>query len=122
MAQVRGLRAKLQHIIGRSLLIDEQVQDASYLTHLCLLHTAERETSPKILLNIYFSNFGRLFTIWSDCSTDEFSGEMLEQVKTTTESHGFKFVDSSELDEPYTGINGEIRNATYINTPDRFMA
>jgi len=115
MRRVEDLKPKLDTILGRSLQLDKNVQDASFFTELSILE------SPKNGMNIYhcvlgvrFSSFGNLFTVWSNSIVEKINEARVAKVIAETEEAGFIYIDTETLEQRYTGKNqylaGNIEN------------
>lgn len=115
MKRVEELKPKLDTILGRSLELDKNVQDASFFTELSILEP------PTAGLNIYqcvlgirFSSFGNLFTVWSTSIAEKVDEAKVAGVIAETEAAGFIYIDAETLEEKYTGKNqylaGNIEN------------
>ena len=55
-----------------------------------------------------FSNFGRLYTIYSDSS--ELEKYSVNELRRIVDSFGWKYVDPKDLNEPYDGVREDLRN------------
>jgi hypothetical protein len=121
MAKVRALQPILEHVAGRKLSLDTNVQDASFFTS---LDTYDPVRTPGgTLLNvtwlgIRFSSFGRLFSIRSVADA---SGQIapvpdaiMRNVIDTVIRAGYVYVAADALDAPYTGKNPHIRGTWWI--------
>jgi hypothetical protein len=107
MAQVRELIPIVEHLTGRTFAVDEQVQDASYLTDLATYDVVKRpgkHTELVAVLAIRFSNFGRMFTVWWNTSTP-LPAETVSRVIDVVRERGYLYVDSAALDASYSGGN-----------------
>lgn len=111
MARVKGLKPSLEKLLNHELVLDEWVQDASFFAE---LHWLEPDNAPNeyfYVIQIRFSAFGNLFTIWENHETRRISPNLIEQVIQLVGQQGFRYVDFDELDEPYTGKNGLFKKA-----------
>lgn len=108
--EVQSIKPEIESLVGKTLDIDKNVQDASFLTDLGLLDDRhyDREKgvgSLSYLFAIRFSNFGRMFTIWGSewpTNKDQYN---LDSVLRLLESKGFKYIPADELGELYDGVN-----------------
>lgn len=112
VAQVRALRPRLESIVGRSLTMDEGVQDAAFFTDLSAL---ERHPAPDmpclyVAVGIRFSAFGRLATVWSSSQTEAPPSSVVSGIAAELQSHGYRFVSLDALEEPYTGTNRHLQS------------
>lgn len=105
--RVEALRPILERVVGHSLVIDKNVQDASFFTDLSW--KAPSREDPRYIHTIVavrFSSFGDLFTVWNHCSSDiRLSEVIVQQIAATVEGNGFIYISIKELDKPYTGTN-----------------
>ena len=108
---IESLVPLLEAATCRTLDIDTNVQDASFLTDIGLLSDQyyDRSTRTGVIYYIFafrFSNFGRLFTLHGgEC--DERSGEFrLHDCIDLIVGKGFHYVIADALQAPYDGVNG----------------
>ena len=67
MKKVRGIRPALEHIAGRALEFDDQVQDATYFAAYSITEPIEGKPNyRREAFAIYFSCFGHLVAVWND--------------------------------------------------------
>ncbi|MFT7640988.1 MAG: hypothetical protein ACI9G1_002732 [Pirellulaceae bacterium] len=109
LKEVEELLPRIEAIVGYSLEIDENVQDASFLTEIGLLSSPETGPDSQTMFFVFilrFSNFGRLVS-FGGCQWEERFDELrLGEVVELLETSGFNYIPPGQLDEPYDGING----------------
>jgi hypothetical protein len=109
MDRVKALRPLLHEITGRHFELNENVQDASFLTDLAIYsneRTPQGGLIRKAIVAVRFSAFGRLFTVWSVCREDQrLDPEITTRIIRCVEERGYTYVDVDSLDEPYSGPN-----------------
>lgn len=109
---VRALVPALEAILGKRLELDENVQDASFMTDIAL----REETAPRVwdaLVAVRFSNFGRLYTVWTSYPSWRIAPETVERIIGAVRAAGFVYVEAEELQEPYTGRNPALEGSTW---------
>jgi hypothetical protein len=109
LQRVRALMPTLQRLAGVELTLDDQVQDASFFCDV----GGYREVQPRMfypVILVRFSAFGHLVTITSD---DVVAPSTIASLITALGDAGFTYVPADELDEPYTGRNPNIRDASW---------
>ncbi|WP_431167709.1 hypothetical protein [Tenacibaculum halocynthiae] len=112
---IQEFKNDFESVFKIELDIDKNVQDASFTTDLGLLDEKlyDRKTGTGALRYIFsfrFSNFGNLFTILNmPEKNDEYYTEILTCRKIIEDSQ-FVFIDLSELDEIYDGVNEPYEN------------
>lgn len=109
-SEIRALKNDLEKISGKTLDLDKNVQDASFLTDLGLLDDRyyDREKgagSLSYIFSIRFSNFGRMFTVHGSEWPMSKEQYCLTEVIEYLQSKKYKYIPASDLDEPYDGIN-----------------
>lgn len=115
MKMVQEFKNDFESVFKIELDIDKNVQDASFTTDLGLFDERfyDRKTrtgSLRYIFSFRFSNFGNLFTILNmPDKKDKYYTEILTCRKILEESE-FVFIDSSELDEIYDGVNEPYEN------------
>ncbi len=107
---VESIKPELERIMGVTLDIDKNVQDASFLTDLGLLddRNYDREKGAGLisyLFSIRFSNFGRMFTIISSEWPENKEKYNLSKVIKYLEGKKYKYIPEAELNETYDGVN-----------------
>lgn len=113
LEEVRRLAPTIEAIVGQPLVIDEHVQDASFFTDLALQHAHGRFINTS--LAVRFSSFGRLFSVWSVCESDEaLAPDVIARVVEVGRAAGFVYVDANELSEPYDGVHPHVRGTWWI--------
>jgi len=108
--EIKAVKENIENIIGSSLDLDSNVQDASFLTDLGILDERYQEWEKGIITYTYlfsfrFSNFGSMFTVygseWPQCGTKYHLSEAIEFL----ESKNYKYIPKLELSELYDGVN-----------------
>lgn len=115
MKQIQELKKEFESVFKFQLDIDKNVQDASFTTDLGLLDDKyyDRKTGTgalRYLFSFRFSNFGNLFTILNMPDAD---GDYYKEILSCKEiliTSGYIFIDCSELDEHYDGLNEPYEN------------
>jgi len=99
--RVAACRKALSERLGRSLAIDDQVQDASFHADVILRETSTgNDTLHRS--SVRFSNYGSMVSV-----TDaDLSGAELAIVREVVGNHDFIFVPFEILDAPYEGAAG----------------
>ncbi len=113
MRRAEALVPKLENIVGRSLSIDQNVQDASFFTDTACYREALHPGIGKVqvpVIAIRFSSFGDLFTVAVD---DDFDQEALAATIAMLSAASYQYVPASQLDEPYTGVNQHLAGTTW---------
>ena len=103
---VLQVHAALQRELGVALQRDGQVQDASFHDELSTLY----EIGPRqygVDLGIRFSNFGRLFTVYTTRETFAPDYDLLAII-SIVERHGWRHIPYTALDAPYNGVNAKL--------------
>ncbi len=100
-ARVVVLQSKLERIGGRKFVLCDGVQDASFFADLSIQRLGHKYTET--VFAVRFSNFGNLFTTWSQCETERLPEAMTAELVAAVEREGFVFVSLAALDEPYSG-------------------
>jgi hypothetical protein len=115
MKLIQEFKNDFESVFKIELDIDKNVQDASFTTDLGLLDEKfyDRKTGTGALRYIFsfrFSNFGNLFTILNmPDKNDKYYTEILT-CRKILENSKFVFIDLSELDELYDGVNEPYEN------------
>jgi len=115
MKLIQDFKKDFESILKFQLDIDKNVQDASFTTDLGLLddNYYDRKTGTgalKYFFSFRFSNFGNLFTIVNMPDVnDEYFKEIMH-CKKLLGNKGFIFIDLTELDEVYDGVNEPYEN------------
>lgn len=115
MKLIQEFKKDFESVFKFELDIDKNVQDASFTTDLGLLDDKfyDRKTgtgSLRYIFSFRFSNFGNLFTILNMPDTcEEYYKEILTCKKMLNDL-GFIFIDLSELDVIYDGLNEPYEN------------
>jgi hypothetical protein len=110
MEQVRSVQRNLERILGEPMVLDDQIQDATYFAQLAIVDEIETATGPNRLarISIEFSNFGSLATI----SNPNFRAtkDEMDVAAATLKEHAFVCIPDAALDEPYDGKLPGFRN------------
>ena len=116
MKKVRDIRPVLEHIAGRALEFDDQVQDATYFAAFSITEPIEgKSNNRREAFAIYFSRFGHLVAVWNDGIV---ATPTLEKIIGKMKDQGFVVVDAKQLEEPYTGCHPGFAGARWL---DRFF-
>jgi hypothetical protein len=114
--RIHALRPVLERIAGRSLVIDDQVQDATYFAALSITEPVDgRPNHRHETFALYFSSFGSLVGIWNE---GVLSQATLDEMIRAMENHGLVVVDAAQLQDPYTGRQKGFAGRRWI---DRFF-
>jgi len=112
-ADISSIQKELELEVDLRLDADGSVQDASFFEELRILNPSSYCSARVIQLipdfALRFSNFGKLFTMYSD--TGSLLAFPVEQVRLLVEGHGWRYVAAEELTSPYDGKNAALRNA-----------
>lgn len=98
--QVFKMVDNLNEVFKLTLIIDIQVQDASFYCDIKIPNELVVDPKPNIGYSIRISNFGKLATINFQ---EEYSNEIILVIKKILEQHAFIFISTDELDEKYDG-------------------
>lgn len=104
---------RLEPIVGVSLTIDENVQDASFFTDLACYREAYHRGIGKILtpiITIRFSYFGNLFTA---TKVDDFNEDAFNSAVVLVSKADFVYLPETQLHQAYTGANPHWANTTW---------
>jgi hypothetical protein len=116
MKKVRDIRPALEHIAGRALEFDDQVQDATYFAAFSITGPIEGKPNyRREAFAIYFSSFGHLVAVWND---GILSTRALDKIIGKMKDHGFVVVNANQLEEPYTGCHPGFASGRWL---DRFF-
>jgi hypothetical protein len=106
---VRHFRAPAEFVLGQSLRLDDQVQDASFFAELFVFaEGAVRPDGVTFLcfeIAIRFSSFGRMATIHTNSSLSDLGCSPVDQLAALLGEHGFVHVPVAALAQPYDGKN-----------------
>ena len=112
---ITRIRDEIQNQLGLNLEIDGNVQDASFHEELRVLNPASylsgRVTAIICDLGIRFSNFGRLYTIFS--ATESLEKYPVDGIKGIVDKEGWFFVDPYELEATYYGKNKRMHGVSW---------
>ena len=108
--EVESLKVELESIVGKKLDIDNNLQDASFMTDVGILDEKhyDRKTGTGAIIHLFairFSNFGRMFTVHGSEFLSHKVEYNLEKAIIFLERKNFKYIPAEELDVPYDGIN-----------------
>ena len=110
---VERIRERLLGEAGVSFTRDGNVQDASFHDELRVQvqqsGTIDRSVAAGPDFAIRFSNFGRLFTIWSGPTNDP-GRYPTTLVLDIVREEGWTYVPAEQLDEVYDGLNERLRD------------
>lgn len=107
-ASVAKVHAALASELGLAFERDRHVQDASFFDQLAIEQRLD-ERSSAVALGIRFSNFGRLFTLYTTTESEPHAYDEAAIV-ALVERHGWRYVPSDELEAPYDGANARMRD------------
>ncbi len=110
MKLIQEFKKEFESVFKFQLDIDKNVQDASFTTDLGLIDETyyDRKTGTGALSYKFafrFSNFGNLYTV---LNMPDLNSEYYKEILICREilkDSEFIFIDSSELDEEYDGVN-----------------
>lgn len=122
---IEAARERLEAVIGETLEVDRQVQDASFLADLYVLSPAARVNEWTMALYfdlcVRFSAFGRLFTVFTHAGRLNDARFDLARIVETVRERGFHYVPAGELREPYDGANEALRGDPGISWWTRYF-
>lgn len=96
--KVEELIPYLKELIGKPIVLDDKMQDASFFAELS--HDEDLSVSG---FNIRFSAFGNLFTLWQMHNSFTVTPEVKQKVIDFVSSKGFTYIDPTDLGEEYPG-------------------
>lgn len=96
LERVENLRTSLEECLGFRPVLDDQIQDATHFAELQIKPQINREKCAVIR----FSKFGKLVTI---LFPEEMGAEKFSLVVNEMQRHGYIFIPSEMLDQPYDG-------------------
>ena len=107
---IESLLPSVESVVGRSLDLDRNVQDASFLTDIGLLDDRYYDRKRGVGCIRYvcafrFSNFGRMFTLHGEQWRHVFDKYRLGEAIELIRSNGFVYVPADQLEAPYDGVN-----------------
>ncbi len=102
-ADVDAIIPQLETLVGFSLDVDRNVQDASFLTDVGLLENAGAICYK---FSFRFSNFSRLFTLHGAEWQQRYDELQLSDCLELLRKNGFTYIPADALDAPYDGVNG----------------
>jgi hypothetical protein len=110
-ADLDAIVPQLETLVGFSLDVDRNVQDASFLTDVGLLDSRyyDRKSGTGAICYVFsfrFSNFSRLFTLHGVEWESRFDELRLGECRELLERHNFTYVPADALDCDYSGVNG----------------
>ena len=113
---VAAVKRRLRDELSLDLKALDSIQDASFFSELMKLveiaKTEEGGVEMFVQIGIRFSNFGRLFTIYSarERGLAEFP---IGDIRKIVESEEWKYVEAAKLYLPYDGANIELRDGKF---------
>ena len=110
MKNLQEVKVEFETIFGFELDIDKNVQDASFTSDIGLLDDSfyDRKTGTGALRYIFsfrFSNFGNLYTVKGVNNPKNVYKDKIDKCNQILGEKGFVFIDGSEVDEEYDGLN-----------------
>ncbi|HJT78239.1 MAG TPA: hypothetical protein VJ739_13630 [Gemmataceae bacterium] len=111
--RVTALQPELERVARRPFVLDDKVQDASFFADLFIRRPGPQTNWIDTVFAVRFSNFGRLFTTWSHCETEQLPKAVAAELIAAVERAGFRYVPPSVLDEPYSGRHPALRGSTW---------
>ncbi|MDO9022288.1 MAG: hypothetical protein Q7V43_35515 [Myxococcales bacterium] len=107
-ASVGSIQETLRNELNLPFDRDGYVQDASFHDELRQLHPDSFRANGVVVLTpeiaVRFSNFGRLYTIYS-AVPDTLTHYPLDRIRAVVELRGWRYVPADELGEIYDGKN-----------------
>ena len=113
MKRVKELVWSLEMSLGVMLKVDDNVQDASYFAEIYHRYLDREKSNWNTSICFMFSNFGGLFTYWSNslfCRPDD---KYLKEAIKYIESQGFVFVSGDVLEQTYDGLAEGLHGYTW---------
>jgi len=109
IAEIVSIQDRIRTDFALEMKRDGNVQDASFIDELSILEEVpDKQNTYFTRLSIRFSNFGKLFTIYS-CLDPIPSEYPMADMIALVESFGWNYVSADALDEQYDGANISIR-------------
>lgn len=109
-AEVDSIRLRVEQKLGLTLGKDGCVQDASFLDELWVLNPRSHQPNGVTCLipdlGIRFSNFGKLYMIYS--ATNSLENYPVEEIKEIIDQVGWTFIEEELLNKEYDGINAQL--------------
>lgn len=94
------LHKRLNHRFARILVLDDQIQDASFQCDIELPQAMLLKAAPNLKCVIRLSNFGKLASL---CFEELLSAGSVDMIKDELASEGFIYIPYEELDVEYDG-------------------
>jgi len=117
ISQIEKLKVKLETIFSSEFKIDDQIQDASFISDLIIPNKLLIEIVNGYRYSIRFSNFGKLVTINGIENINSDNLEILQKVLT---NHKFIFLEPNEIDAHYDGKFESFKSIYGGRTPTWF--
>src|ERR1700722_17124900 len=107
MAAVEALKTQVERILGQSLQLDDQVQDASFFAELFVLGDGAvgptGVTTMVFKIAIRFSTFGKMATIHTNSAASALDKYPVARIADLLVQHGFQYIPAEALGERYDG-------------------
>ena len=121
-SEIEIIHKRINSELGLKLEENRSVQDASFCGELYILGdtvSSEGMSVRGMQIGIIFSNFGKLYTIWSSepLYREKFD---VESIKRIIDYFGWQFVPNEELGATYDGKHDQLRGK--ISWMDRFFS
>ncbi|MFH1877148.1 MAG: hypothetical protein ABH865_09710 [Candidatus Omnitrophota bacterium] len=113
--EINQIKDLLKNKLGLDFECDDGVQDASFFADLRIFH--EKTDSLKRIIQIAdiairFSNFGKLFSLWSNLDGFEVKFP-IKEIVNIVKGFNWKYIPKKELHEIYDGKKVSMRNGKY---------
>lgn len=112
-ASVAALKPELERIAGRPFVLDDTAQDASFFADLSIQKPGPKRNWIDTVFALRFSNFGRLFTAWHHCQSEQLSDEVAAKLVEAVEHAGFRYIPAEALNAEYTGRNPKFAGSSW---------
>jgi hypothetical protein len=107
MAAVKALKPEAEQILGQSLKLDDQVQDASFFAELCVFEDGavgpNGVTTLVFKIAIRFSTFAKMATIHTNSAASDLGRYPVTRLAELLEKTGFQYIPAESLAERYDG-------------------
>jgi hypothetical protein len=107
MAAVKGLKPDAERILGQSLKLDDQVQDASFFAELFVFEDGavgpNGVTTMVFKIAIRFSTFGKMATVHTNSAASDLGSYPVARLTGLLEKCGFQYIPAESLAERYDG-------------------
>jgi len=110
--RLERLERKLSRIAGRTFVLDDEVQDATFFGDLSIDRLAEAGAFESVFV-VRFSNFGSLFTAWSSPGMERLHDDVIAELVRAVSFAGFHYVPTDVLYTPYTGRHPYFAGSTW---------